>query len=171
MACLQYGSERRDRVQRGGKARIERHLNDSLDDFLARRADIERGGEMYFQLWSGIPHDRQRGDRRQFARLQVETGTAVNVAEAEFDDVAAEVGSKVREAGDNRLAGSAVNLGQPGRAAFETIVGHGSLLSNFKITDSDWSRFQERLQTEYGLPSMERPEERRVGKGGDRTGK
>src|SRR3546814_1204984 len=65
MACLQYGSERRDRVQRGGKARIERHLNDSLDDFLARRADIERGGEMYFQLWSGIPHDRQRGDRRQ----------------------------------------------------------------------------------------------------------
>src|SRR3546814_2815358 len=90
MACLQYGSERRDRVQRGGKARIERHLNDSLDDFLARRADIERGGEMYFQLWSGIPHDRQRGDRRQFARLQVETGTAVNVAEAEFDDVAAE---------------------------------------------------------------------------------
>src|SRR3546814_17300022 len=82
---------------------------------------------MYFQLWSGIPHDRQRGDRRQFARLQVETGTAVNVAEAEFDDVAAEVGSKVREAGDNRLAGSAVNLGQPGRAAFETLVGNGSL--------------------------------------------
>src|SRR3546814_15309698 len=94
---------------------------------------------MYFRLGSGIPHDRQRGDRRQFARLQVETGTAVNVAEAEFDDVAAEVGSKVREAGDNRLAGSAVNLGQPGRAAFETIVGHGSLLSNFKITDRDIS--------------------------------
>src|SRR3546814_19270844 len=109
MACLQYGSERRDRVQRGGKARIERHLNDSLDDFIARRADIERGGEMYFQLWSGIPHDRQRGDRRQFARHPVETGKAVNVDDAEYDVLAAAFGSTVRQDSAHRLAGLTLN--------------------------------------------------------------
>src|SRR3546814_20218791 len=102
---------------------------------------------MYFQLWSGIPHDRQRGDRRQFARLQVETGTAVTVADAEFDDVAAEVGSKVREAGDNRIAGSAVNLCQPGRAAFETTVAHATLLSNFTITHRHWTTSHKQLVT------------------------
>src|SRR3546814_18477527 len=80
MACLQYGSERRDRVQRGGKARIERHLNDSLDDFLARRADIEPGGEIYFQLWQGIPHDRHRGPSRKCASLQVATESSAHVA-------------------------------------------------------------------------------------------
>src|SRR3546814_7418051 len=85
MMGRQDRAQRADGVDRCGKPRIQRHLDDDLDDLRAGRTDIERRGKMHFQLRAGIPHHRQGGDRRQLSRFQIKPRSAVDVAKAELD--------------------------------------------------------------------------------------
>lgn len=105
-------------IERRGKARVNRHLHDGLHDLLLREADVQARLDVHLELRLGIAHGRQRGNGRDFAGAQVESGAGINIAERKLQQILREVRGDVRQRLDDPLPRMAIDLRQDPAAAF-----------------------------------------------------
>lgn len=111
-------------VQRRRESRIHTHLQDRLDNLLARQAHIQSGSDVHLELRRRIAERSQRSDGRQFPLLQAQARPRVDIPEAELDDVATKVGADISKRLHHALTRRAVDFLQPLPSFFESRVFH-----------------------------------------------
>ena len=112
------------RIQRSRETEERREMDDRLDDLARLDADVECDADVVLELRLRAAEGGQRGDRSQLPRAVVEPRARVDVAVAELDHVAGEVGGDVADTLDHALSMLARELPKALPASVVTIVCH-----------------------------------------------
>ena len=100
---------------------IKGHLEDDLNDFFLRAANIQGGMDVCAELRRRSAQRRQGRDSGNFPGLEVESWPAVNIPKSEFDDVAAEIRRNFPQGSNKHFRSIPIDFLQFRQAALKSV--------------------------------------------------